>query len=485
MFYKLTCILLLISLPNFSQNITGLVVDDVTGEPIPFVTIKTGTYTGEISNNNGNFSINLETVTDNITFSCVGYENKTITFKNLKVSDFIVKLTPDITQLDDVYISNKRPNANKIIAAVRKNLSHNYDNTLKTHEFFTRNTNITNFKKLTFKIEKASQIKSKNIAAANTNLNALAKSVKSRNIIQFEDFQVKLHVLDKDSTKLQILKGTIFFEADNAFSIDQIQDKAQNIILKYLDTTKTYKLKSGLFKIEDSLSLKSKKNNKRKADELTNINREIRNNFSHSSFYENSFLNNFLNTKSYTYTYNDAFYKTNDLIHAIKFAPKSRKAKYTGTLYINDATYAVTRVDYSFDENQHGQKLNFKLLLGFKYSEDASYGTIIFEKDSSAIYQPKYLNHSSGNYFYIKRDIKVIENSESKNKVNFSFKLEGTNTNKTELLFTKNSNLNLQKFENVSPDKIIPSKRVFKRENTVWDSKQNATPNLLLKTLEN
>mgnify|MGYP000173919412 CR=1 FL=1 len=38
--------------------------------------------------------------------------------------------------------------------------------------------------------------------------------------------------------------------------MDDIQEKAQKIVLSYLDTTKTYKLKSGMFKIEDSLSLK-------------------------------------------------------------------------------------------------------------------------------------------------------------------------------------------------------------------------------------
>ena len=46
------------------------------------------------------------------------------------------------------------------------------------------------------------------------------------------------------------------------FSIDDVQERAQKLVYKYLDTTTTYKLKSGLFKIEDSMSLKSDENEK-------------------------------------------------------------------------------------------------------------------------------------------------------------------------------------------------------------------------------
>lgn len=481
---KLTLIFLLVSLSGFSQSISGLVIDKSTKAPIPFATIKTGTYTGVISNDKGYFLTNMEDVKDVLNISCVGYQNKTISYNDIKVLDFIIELETDITQLNDVYISNKKPNANAIIEEVKKNLSINYNNALNTYRIFKRSTYVTNFKKLAFEIEKAPQVKKKDIAVANDHLNALSKSVKNRNIIQFQDFQATLHVLANDSTKLQIQKATTFFEENNAFSVDQLQEKAQKIVLKYLDTTKTYKLKSGLFKIEDSLSLKDEKTDKRNEDDFFYIHKETRSNFKRSQFYDSSFLNNFLDTKLYAHTYNRASYKTNNLTHIINFKPKGRKGKYTGILYINDATYAITRVDYSFDDDQHGQKLNFKFLLGFKYSENISSGTMIFEKDSSAIYHPKYLNQTSGNYFYVKRDIKVIENSETKNKVNFSFELEGNNTNKVELLFTENSKLNLKDFNAIKQDSLVPFKKVFKFEDSVWNSNQTEGTTLLLKTLE-
>ena len=249
--------LFFISMCITSQNITAKLVDKSNKKPIPYATIKTGKFSGVISNEEGYFSLNLEDLhTKTITISCMGYQSKTLNIATIKTYGFIIPLEEAMNQLSEVYISSKKPNADSIIAKVKAKLNENYDINLNKYSVFYRSTEYSNFKSLDFEIEKASHVKSKNLRKANQSLNALSKHIISSNIIHFSDFKGELSSLDKDSSKLVVNKATKLIDHKNDFSIEAVQEKAQKLVLKYLDTTKTYKIKTGLFKIEDSLSLK-------------------------------------------------------------------------------------------------------------------------------------------------------------------------------------------------------------------------------------
>ena len=155
-----------------------------------------------------------------------------------------------------------------------------------------------------------------------------------------------------------------------------------------------------------------------------------------------------------------------------------------GQLFISDDTYAITRVDYKYYKNRHGAKVNLKLILGVKYIENLNTGTLLFEKDSSNRYHPKYLKRTTGSYFYVKRDVKFIENSKARNKVSFSFKIEGDNRNKEELLITANSKLSLKNFEDFKQEKVVPYKQLSRFEKTFWDNEQIIEPSSQMKSFE-
>lgn len=478
---------MLFSTPVLSQNITAKLIDKKSKSPIPYASIKTGKYSGVISNEEGYFTIHMNNKTlDTVSISCLGYQNKTISIQNIKGLNFIINLDEAINQLSEVYISNKALNADSIIAKAKRKLPNNYDTSLFKHTVFRRTTDYVDFKNLVFEIEKASHVNKKDMESANGNLKALSDKIRKSDIVQFEDFKGEFYAFNKDSSKLRVSKATQLLDYKNDFSIEQIQDKAQHIILKYLDTTKTYKLKSGLFKIEDSLALKDddKAENKRKEYKITFLNDKTRSFIKRSQFYKNSFLDKLLSFDLYEFTHEDVAYNNNELTHIISFKPKKGKAKYTGKLYVSDDTYAITRVDYKYYKNRHGEKLNLKFILGIKYIANISTGTFLFEKDSSNIYHPKYLKHSTGSYFYVNRDMKFIENSSARNKVNFSFKIEGENRNKKELLFSSNNKLSLQDFEAIKQDSVVPYKRLNKFEKTIWDSEQIIEPTLEMKAFE-
>lgn len=483
MTFKITLLSLLVSFSIFSQNITARLIDKKTQQPIPFANIKTGEYEGVISNDEGFFTIKYGDENKTIIISCMGYENKTLSIKDIKLLDLVIELNESINQLDEIYISNGTPNADSIIAKVKAKLDENYNFDLNQYNIFHRTTDHVDFKTLEFEIDKASDVKRKQLENVNNNLNALVNQVKNSNMVQFVDFKGKAYTLDKDSIKIEVEKATELLDAENNFSIDNIQEKMQTIILKYLDTTKTYKLKTGLFAIEDSLSLKN--NDSIKKDEhdrqLSYLNVQTKSLLKHAQFYEDSFLNNILNTNWYDYEVKDIGTNNEELTYIISFTPRKGKAKYTGEIYVSDNTYAITRTNYKYYKNRHGEKLNLRLVLGVKYNANVSEGTIIFEKDSSNTYHPKYINRTTGSYFFVSRPLKFIENSSNRYKVSFDFKIEGDANNKEELLITGNKPLTLLDFQAEKQAKKTPILKLNTYEKTIWGDEGVLEPSLEMK----
>jgi len=196
----------------------------------------------------------------------------------------------------------------------------------------------------------------------------------------------------------------------------------------------------------------------------------------YSEFYNNSFLVKILDPNFYEYKLDNTTAYNGNLIYTISYKPRRSRAKYTGKLYITDDDYAISKADYHFARNRHGEKFNLKLILGIKYVENLNSGTLIYEKDRNNKYQPKYLKRDEGRYFYVSRDIKLIENSRARNKVRFSFKIEGDIRNKEELLFTSNEKIALDDYENFKEDKVVPYQLLSKFDATIWQNEETIEP---------
>ncbi|KJD31362.1 hypothetical protein PK35_14720 [Tamlana nanhaiensis] len=462
----------------FSQNITARIIDKNTKAPIPYATIKTGKNSGLISNDDGYFTLNnLNNDAITITISCLGYESETLSISAIKKANLLIKLSQALNQLDEVYISNKRPNADSIIAKVRQNISKNYNANLNKHSIFHRTTNYGHFDHLDFEIDKASEFNKQNLARANAELIALSKKVRESDAKHFTDFKGELYTLNQDSSKLAVSKATKLLDAKNNFSIEEVQDRAQKIVLTYLDTTKTYKVKTGFFTVEDSLALNDEefKNKNKDKFELSTLNNDAKRLLKRTQFAENSLLTQFINPNLYDYEFEDVTLYNSNLTYIINFSPRKGKAKHSGTMYVNDGDYAITKVEYSYYKNRHGEKLNLKLLLGVKYIENANRGSILFEKGST-FYHPKYIKHTSGSYFYFSRDFKLIENSRDRNKIKFSIKLEGENRSKVEMLFTENSQITQSDFDAITQEETAPFKVLSAFDKTTWANEATLEP---------
>ena len=213
-------------------------------------------------------------------------------------------------------------------------------------------------------------------------------------------------------------------------------------MLRYLDTTKTYKVKTGLFKIEDSLSFaklkKEQEEAKKEEFDIKGLKRGTKSLLRYAQFYDNSFLMNILDTRLYDYKIDDVTVYNQKLTYIISYEPRKGKAKYSGKIFVTDSDYAITKTTYSYFEDRHGRKMNLKFLLGVKYEENINRGLVLYQKQSDSTYQPKYINHDSGSYFYVSRDLTLIENSKDRYKLSTDFTIEGSNRSKVELLITAN-----------------------------------------------
>ena len=477
-YFTLTITLILNSLSIFSQNITAKVVDKATKEPVAYAAIKIDDFHGSFSNEEGFFTLNVENL-KTVTISCLGYETKTLNINEIRANNNIIALNEAINQLDEVFISSKRPNVDSIMARVRRNLDRNYDFSLNKYSIFFRETVYVDFENLEFNVEKASDMKKRDLEKVNTSLDSLSNAIKDNKTLNFLDFKGQLMSKDHSNSKLAVSKATKLIDRKNDFTIDDVQERAQQLVYKYLDTTKTYKLKSGLFKIEDSMSLKDNQNEKQvekneyQVDDLNSKSRSLLNN---AEFYDNSFMVELLDSDQYEYTLENTTSFNGDLIYTISFKPSRSKAKYTGRLYITDSDYAISKVDYQFGKNRHGEKLNLRLILGIKYVENLNTGTLIYAKDSNYKYQPKYLKQDEGRYFYVSRDFKLIENSPAKHKVSFSFKIEGDIRNKEELLFINNEKIGLTDYDSFKQEKVVPYQLLSKFDATIWQNEETIEP---------
>ncbi len=128
--------LLVVSTTAFSQQIIhGSVVDKETGSPVPFASVGiVGKSQGTSTNLDGQFSIAVSGAVM-IKITCIGYVSVTI---NSSDNIHLIQLAPDITQLNEVIITNKVLNPRAIVRKAFSNISRNYSREDFLQKFFYR-----------------------------------------------------------------------------------------------------------------------------------------------------------------------------------------------------------------------------------------------------------------------------------------------------------------------------------------------------------
>lgn len=473
--YALSLTLFIGGFSSIAQQIKGQIIDAKTNEPIAFATIQFDDNNGVVSNMEGFFSFSLEQLNPDkpLTASFMGYQTQNLTLKQLEANNHIIKLTEAVNQLNTVYLTNKFPGVDSIMARVNRHLQKNYSFPTVKYTLFSRSTVFFKANNLDVDIEKSSNFNKKQLDASNKQFKELTNQIVNNPPTQtFTDALTELYLKPDFTSKMDVKKATLLKDSKNSLSLETIQSRVSRIILQHLDTTQTYKVKTGWFKIEDSMSLKKSKNEVKdtmntnfkgiKASKINEISAQLFGSQSQMDFVKE--------TNSYDYELSTITTIDDQLVYVVTFKPRKSRAKFQGTLYINEADYAILKLDYTFAEGKLGEKLNLKLLLGIKYVETVNKGTVIYKKNmETETYYPYYINSESGQYVYVHRPFKFIENSDdSKNKVAFDVTIDGSIIEKYEQMTLDNQVTTDEAFANLVEAKKIDFIKLKQYDPSLW-----------------
>ena len=134
---------LLVWLPLSAQQITGVVTDAETGEPIPFASVVyQGHHVAAVSDINGQYVIPRHEGW-NITFSTVGYKSHLIPVNHKTKTKLNVALKPDKQQLAEVTVKAKRKKYsrkdNPAVELMRRVVAAKKKTDLKLNDFYQYN----------------------------------------------------------------------------------------------------------------------------------------------------------------------------------------------------------------------------------------------------------------------------------------------------------------------------------------------------------
>ncbi len=110
---------------GIAQNIRAKIIDAATGNAIPYANIRINESDNLVSNGEGYFSLSENNSQDEtvIVVSYLGFVSQQLLVSQLKNQDLIIKLLPAVYELQDVAVSNVKPNPYEIMANVKANLN--------------------------------------------------------------------------------------------------------------------------------------------------------------------------------------------------------------------------------------------------------------------------------------------------------------------------------------------------------------------------
>lgn len=430
-----------------SQEITGKIIHFLSNEALSDVAISTNINTGTISDKNGKFIISVKNVSS-LTFSKLGFEPTTISIKNLEKLNYTIALKEAVTLLDEIALSIPKISLDSLLMKTTRSMKKNHILSPLKNSFLWNTAERFNFKNSKITLKHSSHFKGNIKKHAKKTLDEFADKIEKGKFNILHSYSgIVEHINStskKDNKKFLSTKPDSLIgykpEINNTpFSLETQRKELTTLILKFLDTNKTYKVKSGLFKIEDSVSLKKTTQHKNSLTNNTFNSFKILDYLSEANkirlFYTKEDENNFMNPKYYKFKLLQNEFLKSGNSYVVEFKPKKSKAKHQGKIYINPKDFGITKVEYQYAKGKKGEYLNLKLLLGVKHAKRANFGKIIYEKNMNNNYYLAYWKDSVESYTYANRPFKFRENSEKKNKLKIAIKFEAIVSEINEIYF--------------------------------------------------
>lgn len=475
-------IFLLASISIHCQSISSRVIDIKTNEGIPYATVQFSENRGIITNEEGRFSINLNSrleQQDSIYISSMGYEKTAIPFK--ASLDSVIYIEPKAIELNEVYLFNNDLSIDEIIEKVKENLPVNYNREPIKQRLFFRQSSLNTMTKLDIEFEKST------IEELNKKFLDSVVSILPRNASYYTESLCDFY-RKPDDHRLYIEKAAELYDKNNEGSMEALSAKLERIFKENVKPNSYLKIKSGWFgqkveidsifdssdeaaELEDELKddgnkhfLSSKKN------QLNDLYSEL--------FYNDETKLNFIDKSNrYEFSLKGFTAIEDEGVYVIEFSPK-RSEDFRGTIYVNIEDFAVMRIDY---ENVNSLK-RIKLL-GFSYEEITYKGTTIFSKGSNNKYDLRFIDKVFGRKMGVRRPLSVIEKNKyvkgrrKQNELSMELDIVNFNTEKYELVVFDSELISTGEFSDSVENEAVKATYLSSYNPEFWEGYDIMEPN--------
>ena len=427
----------------FSQSLESVVYDNENQTAVIFASVYTTQETGVISNDEGAFKINIDNLSENdsLIVTSLGYEKLSFSLNQLKDLDTIF-IKEQKEMLSDVVISANKLSADEIVQRFVDSIAKRHHIEPTHFKVFERMHKQLNPLSFGIDLKRSTVFTRKKRKTFNDKVEKYFSNIKNQKTNRYKDILFDAYY-SKDSTAFDYKKVTLLVNVNTDNSTENIQKNIFKELLSTLDTPSTFKVKSGLFPVDDSLSRKDFIKTK---DSIKKY--KIQNHYSKNSMIKDltqkmANVQLIEDREYYKFNLEDTKLFDGEVVYQINFEPDHRKAKYRGKFYINAEDFGLMRLDYKLLDGEKESGVNMKFLLGIKTEVNKSEYQIIYQRQQNGKYYPKYYRSKKNEYAYFDRKLSFKENTDDRRnriKLKLNLHLENDNMTQTEYLFINAEN---------------------------------------------
>ena len=473
-----------------AQTVSARLIDNKTQEPIPFATIELSENQGVISNEEGIFAINpdqLKKIKDSVYISSMGYERKGIWVSSL--TDSIIRLSPKSFELKGVFLTSNPLSADEVIEKVKENLTTNYYvEELSKKKIFFRQSDFNKMKKVDFGFKKSS------IEELNKELIDSIATLVPRESSYYREAVGDFYG-NYNKHKFHVDKAAELYDKSKDVSVDGLSERLEAIFKENVKPDSYLKIKSGLFgtKVQlDSITAANEDANKVKVEventDDQDFQKQIKNRISELYtqlfFNEDSKIDILTKSNRYEFEIRDYTFIDEEPVYIIDFLPKGKK-DFKGTAFVNTNDFAIVRLEFT------NVRPLFKFgLLGIKYGENVYRGKMLFVKNNSGSYSPRYLELENGNYFGVDRPLKVIEKNKhvkgrrKQNELSLALDVQGTSLSKYEMVVFNSEDISSTAYDAAPENEKVKATYLSKYDPNFWAGYNIMEPNAAIQAFE-
>ena len=480
-----------------SQEISGVIIDSLSQNPIPFANVTSNFNKNTITNEEGKFRLFKDipfTNKDSIYLSSIGYNSLSLSV-NL-TDEFKILLSPKIIELETVVVTNREElTAIEIINKVKENVKNVFDFDYKSKRVFRRRIIMSDFDKANIDIKKSSIKEFDQIF-----MDSINKTIPKKNNFYVEVLYDFFGNINPDNQKVNILKSAELINKDNEISFKTIQSKIQPIVDVKVKRDSYFKFKSGIFPIDidseglDFMSIDSTDNSQLEKIKKNKLNEKKDFNFNNRNYikdisnsyidYENKELKYevFKKSRKFNFKIAEFSYLGYEPVYIIEYYPKSTRGKYKGRLFIHADDFALIRID-----NQNIRLLRNLNFLGVYFRLNKRLDKRIFKKNENNKYDLYFAENYYESSFGLNRPLKIIEKNKNvrgrrkQNQLKMQITFTGNNKVKTEVIFIESDILKVDDYNKIKEiDSELPVK-LMEYDPNFWSGYNILEPQQILK----